>query len=236
MTLRETLRKVPLLGPTAAAINNRIQRELRIRNFPGSARYWEERYARGGTSGAGSYNRLAEYKASFLNQFVAEHAIADVIEFGCGDGSQLSLATYPKYIGLDVSRSAVDRCKTRFATDATKSFYLYDSLAFVDNHGLFRADLTLSLDVIYHLIEDQVFEAYMRHLFAAARRYVVIYSSDFEAAHQLHERNRAFSDWLRANQPDWQLQTRLPNPYPYDPNDQDNTSLADFYVYTRVAR
>ena len=38
MALRETISKLPLLGAAATAINNRIQRELRIRNFPGSAR------------------------------------------------------------------------------------------------------------------------------------------------------------------------------------------------------
>lgn len=31
--------------------------------FSGSASYWENRYVRGGNSGAGSYNRLSEFKA-----------------------------------------------------------------------------------------------------------------------------------------------------------------------------
>ena len=31
--------------------------------FAGSVEYWEDRYRRGKTSGAGSYNRLAEHKA-----------------------------------------------------------------------------------------------------------------------------------------------------------------------------
>ena len=44
--------------------------------------------------------------------------------------------------------------------------------------GLFVADLAISLDVVYHLIEDQVFEAYMKHLFAAGKRYVVVYSTN----------------------------------------------------------
>jgi hypothetical protein len=35
--------------------------------FRGSARYWELNYARGGTSGAGSYGAPAEGKAAFLN-------------------------------------------------------------------------------------------------------------------------------------------------------------------------
>jgi hypothetical protein len=63
--------------------------------FRGSARYWERNYAGGGTSGAGSYDALALGKAVFLNEFVRAHEIGSVIEFGCGDGNQLSLADYP---------------------------------------------------------------------------------------------------------------------------------------------
>jgi hypothetical protein len=233
MVLRETVGRLPIIGAAATALSKRIRRELAIRNFPGSAAYWEQRYARGGTSGGGSYNRLAEYKAKVLNDFVVERGIADLIEFGCGDGNQLSLARYPKYIGLDVSSTAIALCKQRFAADESKSFYVYDSLSFVDNHGLFRADVSMSLDVIYHLVEDRVFEPYMRQLFAAGRRHVIIYSSDYETKSMLHQRNRAFTAWVREQQPDWQLEAHLPNPYPHDPNDQDNTSIADFYVYSR---
>src|ERR1700733_9306823 len=85
--------------------------------FRGSARYWERNYARGGTSGEGSYDALAQGKAVFLNEFVRTREIRSVIEFGCGDGNQLSLADYSSYIGLDVSRSAIERCQHRFATD-----------------------------------------------------------------------------------------------------------------------
>ena len=144
----------------------------RSRPFPGSHEYWEERYAAGGTSGRGSSGELASYKAKFLNEFVQERGITSVIEFGCGDGSQLSLTPYPKYIGLDVARTAIELCSNRFREDRRKSFFLYDPAAFVDRHDIFRAELALSLDVIYHLTEDTVFESYMRHLFGAAEQFV----------------------------------------------------------------
>ena len=124
--------------------------------FGGSAQYWERNYARGGTSGAGSYDALARGKAAFLNEFVRTREIGSVIEFGCGDGNQLSLADYPNYIGLDVSRSAIERCQHRFAADPVKSFFLYDGACFTDRAGVFTADLAISLDVIYHLTEDPV--------------------------------------------------------------------------------
>src|SRR5688572_13218080 len=102
--------------------------------FPGSSPYWNKRYEGGGTSGAGSYGRLASFKADFLNNFVQEHDVGSVIEFGCGDGAQLGLAAYPKYIGLDVSPTAIKLCVSRFAGDSTKSFFLYDGQCFADHH------------------------------------------------------------------------------------------------------
>lgn len=96
--------------------------------FTGSARYWDRHYARGGTSGAGSYGPLAGAKAEFLNNFVIKNRISSVIEFGCGDGHQLSLADYPRYIGLDVSRTAIELCKRTFMDDRTKSFFFTTAL------------------------------------------------------------------------------------------------------------
>jgi hypothetical protein len=46
--------------------------------FPGVAGYWENRYADGGTSGAGSSGRLGAFKARVLNAFVAEQAVGSV--------------------------------------------------------------------------------------------------------------------------------------------------------------
>src|SRR5690625_7083258 len=68
-----------------------------------SQEYWEQRYASGVHSGAGSYKKFAQFKADTLNRFVSEHGIRTVTEFGCGDGNQLLLAQYPQYLGIDVS-------------------------------------------------------------------------------------------------------------------------------------
>ena len=84
--------------------------------------YWEARYAAGGNSGKGSGGVFAEFKAEIVNTFVREHDIASVIDFGCGDGAQLALAEYAKYIGLDTSKTAVEMCRDRFKDDRTKTY------------------------------------------------------------------------------------------------------------------
>jgi SAM-dependent methyltransferase len=200
--------------------------------FRNSEEYWERRYARGGTSGVGSYGDLATGKAEFLNDFVRVHGIRSVVEFGCGDGNQLSLADYPSYLGLDVSRTAVQLCVRRFAGDPTKSFYLYDSDCFADNAQLFTADLALSLDVVQHLTADKAFEAHMMNLFAAGTRFIVIYGSNI--AHEElsdvapHVRNHLFTQWVAENCPDWSLVQVATGPRP-EPNQKD------FFVYERTA-
>lgn len=226
--LKEQLRRIPVLGPWAAEQYWRLRKQKLP--FPGSAAYWNERYLKGGTSGAGSYNRLAAFKAEVLNGFVAEHGVASVLEFGCGDGAQLALAQYPSYVGVDVAQAAVELCRTKFKADPSKSFYLSGTLP-----AQLTAEMTLSLDVIYHLVEDEVFEPYMRDLFARATRFVCIYSSNEDRlAPEKHVRHRHVTGWADRHAPGWALLRHVPNRHPLDPADPGNTSFADFFFYGRT--
>lgn len=195
-------------------------------SFKASDQYWDARYSHGGNSGAGSYGRLAHFKAEVLNAFVEKHGIQSVIEFGSGDGNQLSLASYPAYLGIDVSETAVRACRERFARDSTKAF-----LSTKEYNGE-RSELALSLDVIYHLVEDDVFEEYMTTLFRSAECFVIIYASNEDRqAPEKHVRHRRFTDWVDANRRDFRLVEHIPNRYPFDPEAPDDTSFADFFVF-----
>lgn len=164
-------------------------RWIPLLRFEGSQRYWKERYRLGGNSGAGSMRIAAHYKAGVLNDFVSRQAVGDVIEFGCGDGHQLDLATYPAYLGVDISRDAIRLCNDRFTGDASKRFVV------LDQYRQEQADLALSLDVVYHLVEDDVYDEYMTRLFSSARRFVIIYSSDEPVSSRTlpHVRHRSVS-------------------------------------------
>jgi hypothetical protein len=222
VTVKELIRPIP-------GVRQLSLLRQRIR-FRGSALYWEQNYAGNGTSGPGSYDAAGEAKAKFLNDFVRIREVKSVIEFGCGDGHQLALAKYPGYIGLDVSRSAIGMCHRRFGDDPTKSFFLYDGACFTDRTGIFTADLAISLDVIYHLIENVVFDAYMTHLFGAGEKFVIIYATDREIPGTApHVRHRHFTRWVEEHARGWQLLEVVqgPNPGPH---------RADFFTYERVAR
>lgn len=224
------------ISPLRRAV--RRARQLRAaRTFAGSQRYWEDTYRRGGTSGPGSYGRLASYKAEVLNDFVTRNGVATVVELGCGDGEQLALAAYPRYIGLDVSPTALGWCIDRFIDDLSKSFLLYDSTCFRDPLGVIRGDLALSIDVLYHLVEEHVFVEYLNHLFDIADRFVIIYAVDedidfFEA----YSQPRRFIPWVEANRPEWALIERISNPYGHGeagPDSAEPTTWSEFFIFER---
>ncbi|MFT4672061.1 MAG: hypothetical protein ACI9LY_002934 [Arenicella sp.] len=224
-TIKKRAKKIPLFMQFAKFVSSWHERK----RFS-SSNYWDSRYLNGGTSGAGSYAHLAEFKANVLNLFVADKKVETVIEFGFGDGNQLTLADYPDYIGYDVSQKAVEVCGERFMCDINKSFRL------VSEWQGETAELVLSLDVIYHLIEDFVFEKYMNDLFAASSKYVVIYASnsdDNKDNQAMHVRHREFTRWVAEKAPEWSLQEQMPNQYPIEKYG-DKGSFAGFYFYEKL--
>jgi SAM-dependent methyltransferase len=201
---------------------------FRYRNspFPGSTEYWERRYATGGTSGDGSYGDLAVFKAQVINDFVTTQRVGGVMELGCGDGNQLGLLEIPQYLGLDISETAVELCKKKFTGDETKTFRHYSP---GDYRGESLAKLALSLDIIFHLVEDEIFHTYMTHLFQMASDWVIIYSSNSEEPFgdgTVHCRNRKFTTWVEENADGWQFVKKIDNVYP-------EQSVADFYIYKK---
>ncbi len=199
---------------------------LRRLRYPGSLTYWERRYATGGHSGTGSIGRLAAYKAETVNHFVRDYNIQSVIEFGCGDGQQLRLADYPAYTGLDISETAVARCRALFAHNASKKFEVYKPENF--NLAGFQADMALSMEVVFHLTEDETYRFYLRHLFASARRWVVVFSTneaDTTGGIFPHFRPRHFTPDVP---PGWVLRQHIPNPH-------RDISLSDFFFFEKTA-
>jgi SAM-dependent methyltransferase len=231
-SIRQIIKRTPLLGPVLRSVRNYFVSLPPVQKFGfHSADYWESRYAQGGSSGSGSYGPLAEFKAEILNAFVQRHNVRSVVEMGCGDGNQLSLMKYPKYTGLDVSEKAVKLCEARFRDDNTKQFVWYRPETI--NIASVRSDAALSLDVIYHLVENHIFFSYMSDLFKAAERYVIIYSDNAERqTADVHVRHRKFSDWIDKNRPEWKLVEHVPNRYPYRPGAVEGTwTWADFWIY-----
>lgn len=196
--------------------------------------YWEKRYRRGGNSGSGSYGRLADFKARVLNEFVETYNVESVIEWGCGDGNQLSLSNYKEYIGLDVSKTAIKICSERFKDDINKRFIWSGEDGFANS---FKAELAISLDVVYHLVEEDVFEKYIHDLFDSSIKYVCIYStnSDESEGYSDHVKMREFTKYIEENIEGFELFSVVENEYPNNDEKNGDSSDANFYFYERLS-
>ena len=223
--LKSIIKKIPLLGNVATYIHRKISV---VPRFTTSGEYWENRYKSGGNSGAGSYNILAEFKAEIINKFVYERNIETVIEFGSGDGNQLKYFNFNSYVGFDISETAIFKCRNLYKSDATKRFEILEA------YNEEKADLVLSLDVIYHIIEDSAYIDYMGKLFSSSTKYVIIYSSNDDehennnVAH--HVKHRKFTNWIEQNVSNFKLIEHIPNKFPFNGNN-DISSYADFYIF-----
>lgn len=224
-SLKKIIREVPIVGSGLVRLNNWIG----ARSFEGSSSYWEDRYRSGGNSGPGSYGRLAHFKAEVINDIVREFGIRTIAEFGCGDGNQLKLARYSHYVGYDVSDTVLDQCRRTFANEPSFSFRN------ARDYAGEMYDLSMSLDVIFHLVEDQVFHDYMDKLFRSSDAFVLVYSSDFNDHGEFgaHVRNRDFKPWVTANYPNFELVRRISNAFPFT-GDHDETSFCDFFLYRKA--
>ena len=182
---------------------------------------WENRYKANGNSGVGSYGVLCEYKAKFINKFINDNNCKNVIEFGSGDGNQMSYFDVQQYTGVDISEHVINMCKQKYSHIANKKFATYAEYYKMSS----KFDLSLSLDVIYHLVDHNIYEKYMNDLFKSSNKFVIIYSSNRQEKYNgSHVYNRKFTDYIDIKFPRAKLLCHEPNPYP-------KISGADFFVY-----
>ena len=138
------------------------------------------------------------------------------------------MINYHKYRGYDISETIIQNCKKQFENDLTKEFLIlsdYEPKIF---------DLAISLDVIFHLVEEENFENHMKLLFESSNKFILIYSSNFEKMNLLlkpHIRHRRFTDWVNENVPDWKLILHTPNKFKKSVR---HNSFSDFYIFEKV--
>ena len=152
--------------------NKKYIKQIKCMKF-NSTNYWKLRYKNGGLSGNGSYASEAKKKADYINSVIRDFNIKSINDIGHGDGNQLKyIEGFKDYTGYDVSEHARQRCLN---IHGKKKGYRFIS----DTNSFNTGDLAMSLDVIYHLVEQDTFESYMDLLFSLSQ-YVLIYSTDMD--------------------------------------------------------
>jgi len=116
-------------------------------------KYWEERYKKGQNSGAGSYGSNADFKAQHVNKIIDKYQCVDMVDYGCGDGNQLSLFTPIPYMGLDVSATIIRKNEEKYKNDRLKKFGCLNMKENV--FELPSADLVTCLDVLFHVCKEE---------------------------------------------------------------------------------
>ena len=145
-----------------------------------------------------------------------------VLELGCGAGyaaGTLIRAVRPvkEYVGVDISRAAAERARDHIreqfgpasaeplAEGREVTFHDYDGFSLPAAVAQRTFDVVISLSVMMHLLEGELFSAYMRHLFLLSHQYVIIQGDNVDAPRVNHMRGWRFTDWIRREAVDWGL-------------------------------
>lgn len=182
---------------------------------------WNNRYQNGGNSGSGSYNELYIFKRDIINNIINKNSIKSIIDFGCGDGNQIREINTKNYIGIDIAKTSIDICKMKY-NGSIKKFYTYKE---IDTMNL-QAELTMSLDVLYHILEEELYVTYLKNLFSSSSKYVLIYSSNYDGHIDGHMHTRKFTNNIENMFPNWDLHKKINQIYP-------KKSSANFYLYKK---
>jgi SAM-dependent methyltransferase len=175
--------------------------------------YWNKRYVEGGNSGDGSYNTMAEFKSEIINEFISTTKCYDMIDLGCGDGNQLEYFNRIKYVGVDVSPYILEKCKEKFASDELKSFIHYDEAKNLSR----KFGVAISLDVVFHIIDDNEYAEYFDLLFKLPDRYVILYAippDDGTIQWGEHMKIRDNESYIKERFTDWKLIKKIDAKYP----------------------
>jgi SAM-dependent methyltransferase len=131
--------------------------------------YWDDRYKRGQNSGSGSYGKNADFKSKIINKLIDDYGCRDMVEFGCGDGNQMSLFTPISYIGYDISPTIIEVNKTKYSNLKHASFDVMDMNGEFDN----MRDLSVCVDVLFHLTIEEDWMCLIDHVCRSAKKIVV---------------------------------------------------------------
>lgn len=132
-----------------------------------SYKYWENRYATGGNSGYGSYENFLTDKVKLLTQLVSDLGICSIADVGCGDCTILPHLTVERYVGYDISPTVINR-HIQNNSDVSHTFRL------IHDPITEPFDMALSLDVIFHQVDDVDYNEYIRHLVNTNAKYILI--------------------------------------------------------------
>ncbi len=130
--------------------------------------YWDLRYRLGGTSGKGSIGATRQWKWAQIDGCV-DVLNRSVLDIGCGDLSFWRGRACEDYTGLDFSDTVVKRNRR---ARRSWTFIQGDASQSQDLSG----EIVLCLDMLFHVMSDDVYEAILRNLARWTQDWLFIYT------------------------------------------------------------
>ena len=110
----------------------------------------------------------------------------------------------------------------KFQNNSKYNFDVYNK-NYVNNE---KYELSLSLDVIYHILDDNEYKKYMEDLFNFSNKYVIIYSNNYSGHKCGHMYTKIFTKDIKNWFSNYKLKQFIKQKYP-------EQSSADFYIYEK---
>lgn len=172
-----------------------------IFRFKSSKDYWEKWHKKNLKLQDFEINSQLENKIKYLNSWIDQYNIDSIIDFGCGTSPYIENLKCKNYLGVDVSETAIKVCQNKFKNDPSKRFNLMNKR--IEEKSI----MTVSLDVVYYLVEDNVFNQYMLNLFNSSNRFVIIYSTNYNHYNELipYIKHRQITDWVKKHKKEFAM-------------------------------
>ena len=164
--------------------------------------------------------RVERFRVNFLNRFIRQNNVGELIQFGCGDGKLPQRLKVAAYTGVDTAAVILAQCCR--GAGPGRQFLADEELP-----AAATTDLALSVDAIPRLVADTEFNAHIRRLFDTARRHVIVQGGDAWPAWAAATPTRRLTAHVARFFPGWRLAAHIPAPFP------PSAAAGDFFIYSR---
>jgi predicted O-methyltransferase YrrM len=148
--------------------------------------YWERRYGDGGTSGAGSRGQEAIQKVQDVQAVIDRFGAKRILDLGCGDGFIAEQLKVESYTGFDPAPSALKLCRDAMPGRTFK--HEMPETLYAPGY-----DLTMSLDVMFHLVDDEDYGHHLGMLLGFTKERALVYATNHEERGAAHVRHRRWT-------------------------------------------
>ena len=132
--------------------------------------YWDHRYSSGGTSGCGSVGKPKEWKWRIIEESVPNISGSKVLDVGCGDLSFWDGRDCDSYVGIDFSKTVIEKNKKK-----RRKWHFIQANA-EDFIPRLEMDVVFCFDVLFHIMDTDRFRAILHNLCRYSGRFIFIHT------------------------------------------------------------